>query len=49
VISRTINEELSNKEGFNSGWSEVARLWKVLPGSKPGPAIGADSNNMMQL
>ena len=31
--------------GFNSGWSQVAGIWKVLPGSKPGPAIGADSNN----
>jgi aldose sugar dehydrogenase len=33
------------KPGFNSGWSQVAGIWKVLPGSKPGPAIGADSNN----
>jgi aldose sugar dehydrogenase len=29
--------------GFNSGWSEVAGIWET--GSKPGPAIGADSNN----
>jgi glucose/arabinose dehydrogenase len=32
------------KPGFNSGWSQVAGIWKVT-GSKPGPAIGADSNN----
>jgi aldose sugar dehydrogenase len=31
--------------GFNSGWLQVAGIWKVLPGSKPGPAIGADTNN----
>jgi glucose/arabinose dehydrogenase len=31
------------KPGFNSGWSEVAGIWEA--GSKPGPAIGADSNN----
>jgi glucose/arabinose dehydrogenase len=31
--------------GFNSGWSQVAGIWDVLPGSKPGPAIGADNNN----
>ena len=30
--------------GFNSGWSEVAGIWKVA-GSKPGPAIGADNSN----
>jgi aldose sugar dehydrogenase len=29
--------------GFNSGWSEVAGIWEA--GTKPGPAIGADSNN----
>jgi glucose/arabinose dehydrogenase len=29
--------------GFNSGWSQVAGIWKA--GSNPGPAIGADSNN----
>ena len=29
--------------GFNSGWSQVAGIWEA--GSKPGPAIGADSNN----
>jgi aldose sugar dehydrogenase len=29
--------------GFNSGWSQVAGIWET--GSKPGPAIGADSNN----
>ncbi|MFL6320038.1 MAG: PQQ-dependent sugar dehydrogenase, partial [Nitrososphaeraceae archaeon] len=29
--------------GFNSGWSQVAGIWKT--GSKPGPAIGDDSNN----
>jgi glucose/arabinose dehydrogenase len=29
--------------GFNSGWSQVAGMWEA--GSKPGPAIGADSNN----
>src|SRR5919199_504850 len=29
--------------GFNSGWSQVAGIWKA--GSKPGPVIGADSNN----
>jgi aldose sugar dehydrogenase len=31
------------KPGFNSGWSQVAGIWEA--GSKPGPAIGADSNN----
>jgi glucose/arabinose dehydrogenase len=30
------------KPGFNSGWSQVAGIWEA--GSKPGPAIGADSN-----
>ena len=34
--------------GFNSGWSQVAGIWEVLPGSKPGPPIGADSNNPPQ-
>src|ERR671930_2033965 len=34
--------------GFNSGWSQVVGIWKVLPGSKPGPPIGADSNNPPQ-
>jgi aldose sugar dehydrogenase len=29
--------------GFNSAWSQVAGIWEA--GSKPGPAIGADSNN----
>ena len=29
--------------GFNSGWSQVAGIWEA--GSKPGPAIGADTNN----
>jgi glucose/arabinose dehydrogenase len=29
--------------GFNSGWSQVAGIWEA--GSKPGPVIGADSNN----
>ena len=29
--------------GFNSGWSPVAGIWEA--GSKPGPAIGADSTN----
>jgi aldose sugar dehydrogenase len=29
--------------GFNSGWSQVAGIWEA--GSKPGRAIGADSNN----
>jgi aldose sugar dehydrogenase len=29
--------------GFNSGWSQVAGIWEV--GSRPGPVIGADSNN----
>jgi aldose sugar dehydrogenase len=29
--------------GFNSGWSQVAGIWKA--GTSPGPAIGADSNN----
>src|ERR671939_1529510 len=29
--------------GFNSGWSQIAGIWEA--GSKPGPAIGADSNN----
>jgi aldose sugar dehydrogenase len=29
--------------GFNSGWSQVAGIWEA--GSKPGPAIGADSSN----
>jgi aldose sugar dehydrogenase len=33
------------KPGFNSGWSQVAGIWEVAAGSKPGPAIGADSNN----
>jgi aldose sugar dehydrogenase len=33
------------KPGFNSGWSQVAGIWKVLPGSKPGPVVGADSDN----
>jgi aldose sugar dehydrogenase len=32
------------KPGFNSGWSQVAGIWKA-GSSKPGPAIGADSNN----
>jgi glucose/arabinose dehydrogenase len=32
--------------GFNSGWSQVAGIWKA--GSSPGPAIGADSNNPPQ-
>jgi aldose sugar dehydrogenase len=31
------------KPGFNSGWSQVAGIWEAK--SKPGPAIGADSNN----
>jgi aldose sugar dehydrogenase len=31
------------KPGFNSGWSQVAGIWEA--GSKPGPAIAADSNN----
>ncbi|HYZ49887.1 MAG TPA: PQQ-dependent sugar dehydrogenase [Nitrososphaeraceae archaeon] len=31
------------KPGFNSGWSQVAGIWEA--GSKPGPVIGADSNN----
>jgi glucose/arabinose dehydrogenase len=31
------------KPGFNSGWSQVAGIWEAT--SKPGPAIGADSNN----
>jgi aldose sugar dehydrogenase len=31
------------KPGFNSGWSQVAGIWEA--GSKPGPAIGTDSNN----
>jgi aldose sugar dehydrogenase len=31
------------KPGFNSGWSQVAGIWKA--GTSPGPAIGADSNN----
>jgi aldose sugar dehydrogenase len=30
--------------GFNSGWSQVAGIWEA--GSKPGPAIGADNNNL---
>src|SRR5919202_1224812 len=29
--------------GFNSGWSQVAGIWEAE--SKPGPAIGADTNN----
>ena len=29
--------------GFNSGWSQVAGIWKA--GTSPGPVIGADSNN----
>jgi glucose/arabinose dehydrogenase len=29
--------------GFNSGWSQVAGIWKAR--TNPGPAIGADSNN----
>jgi glucose/arabinose dehydrogenase len=29
--------------GFNSGWSQVQGIWET--GSKPGPAIGANSNN----
>jgi aldose sugar dehydrogenase len=29
--------------GFNSGWSQVAGIWEAK--SKPGPAIGAASNN----
>jgi aldose sugar dehydrogenase len=29
--------------GFNSGWSQVAGIWEA--GSRPGPAIGADTNN----
>jgi aldose sugar dehydrogenase len=28
--------------GFNSGWSQVAGIWEA--GSKPGPAIGAETN-----
>ncbi len=31
------------KPGFNSGWSQVAGIWEAK--SKPGPAIGANSNN----
>jgi aldose sugar dehydrogenase len=31
------------KPGFNSGWSQVAGIWEA--GSKPGPVVGADSNN----
>ncbi|HJT48580.1 MAG TPA: PQQ-dependent sugar dehydrogenase [Nitrososphaeraceae archaeon] len=31
------------KPGFNSGHSQVEGIWEA--GSKPGPAIGADSNN----
>ena len=29
--------------GFNSGWSQVAGIWKAR--TSPGPTIGADSNN----
>ena len=29
--------------GFNSGWSQVAGIWKA--GTNPGPLIGADNNN----
>src|SRR5712692_4006561 len=29
--------------GFNSGWSQVAGIWKA--GTNPGPVIGADNNN----
>jgi aldose sugar dehydrogenase len=29
--------------GFNSGWSQVSGIWEA--GSRPGPVIGADSNN----
>jgi aldose sugar dehydrogenase len=29
--------------GFNSGWSQVAGIWKAR--TSPGPAIGADSNS----
>jgi glucose/arabinose dehydrogenase len=35
------------KPGFNSGWSKVAGIWEAA-GSKPGHAIGADSNNPLQ-
>jgi aldose sugar dehydrogenase len=33
--------------GFNSGWSQVAGIWKA--GSKPGAAIGADSSNLLKV
>jgi aldose sugar dehydrogenase len=40
----TFGDEINLVEpGFNSGWSEVAGIWEA--GSKPGRAIGADSNN----
>jgi aldose sugar dehydrogenase len=29
--------------GFNSGWSQVASIWKT--GANPGPVIGADNSN----
>jgi glucose/arabinose dehydrogenase len=35
------------KPGFNSGWSKVAGIWEAAE-SKPGHAIGADSNNPPQ-
>jgi aldose sugar dehydrogenase len=43
----TFGDEINLIEpGFNSGWSQVQGIWEVVAGpSKPGPAIGADSNN----
>jgi glucose/arabinose dehydrogenase len=45
----TFGDEINMVEpGFNSGWSEVAGMWKVAGSPKPGPTIGADSNNPPQ-